>query len=77
LRATDKTEYWRDRSNVPKLETILTRLQHKDAKQETEERPEWIIVPRAQDFNTPRKSDLLKEAIQQGKQRGGKAAVLL
>jgi hypothetical protein len=79
LRATDETEYWRDHGDVPTLETLLTRLQRQQqTTAPTEPRPEWIIVPRAQDFtNTPPQTHVLTRAIQHGKQQGSKAAILI
>jgi hypothetical protein len=78
LRATDEINYWQEHGDVPTLETFIARLQRNETQtKRQEERPEWILIPRAQDYSTPHQSTLLTQALKLGKHHGGKAAILL
>jgi hypothetical protein len=74
VRATEENDFWQGECDTPDLSTLLARKQRQEARQIPQERPEWIVVPRAQDYAT---SSTLPEALKQAIALDTRAMIML
>jgi hypothetical protein len=73
-RKSEDNERWQSTTDAPNLTTLLTRVE-RGSLAAKEIKPEWIIVPRAQDYNEKTKREELIKALDKAKTIGGRAMI--
>jgi hypothetical protein len=75
LRASDEVSFWQEQTDSCSLTTLRQRIERDKTTNDTT--PEWIIIPRAQDYQSDERRAQLEEIITTGKEQGAKAAIIL